>query len=126
MTKDITKKKVPLENYILEKLNGMESRLMNKIEDTSVNFKEYVDSRISPVQHQVSSLQKQMSVMQKDFSVMQKDITLMQQNINSMNTSINKLDKKLDVRTDGLVKLIETRVGEIIDLDKRVTILELR
>ncbi|MBA4311904.1 MAG: hypothetical protein C0417_04665 [Chlorobiaceae bacterium] len=112
MIKEQKKEKIPLEEYILEKLNGMESRLINKIDDTSVNFKEYVDSRISPIQNQISSLQHQMLVMQGEISEVRIDI--------------KKLDKKLDVRTDGLVKLIETRVGEIIDLDKRVTILESR
>ncbi|MBI5476142.1 MAG: hypothetical protein HY964_05325 [Ignavibacteriales bacterium] len=113
------KKKIPLEKYILEKLNGMESRLINKIDDTSVNFKEYVDSGISPIQTQISSLQQQTASLQHQMLVMQGEIS-------EIRIDVKKLDKKLDVRTDGLVKLIETRVGEIIDLDKRVTILESR
>ncbi len=101
MAKDtVTKQKALTREVLVKELRASEKRIDTRFEIQTESLKDYIDSRVSQVE------------------------TRLQNSINNLDTKINSLDKKLDVKVEGLVELIERRSGEMVDVERRLTVLE--
>ena len=107
-TKRRTTKRTTMQRdaVILKELRAFEQRIDSRFDIQTESLKGYIDSRISQVNVKIDGMQQSMGTMQ--------------QSIGTMQQSIVRLDKKLDVRVDGLVELIERRSGEIVRIEGRL------
>ena len=96
-----------------EKVDRVEKRLEVKIETETQSMKDYIDSRISPVNLKMDNMQQSMDSMQQSMGSMQ-------QSMGSMQQSINHLGEKLDTSVKGIVQLIERSMGTQSQLEERV------
>ena len=77
----------------------LQHQLQGQIESNALSFKEYTDSIATRLEKKIESLDRK---------------------VDGLDRKVDGLDRKLDKNTAGLVQLIETHVGEILELQGQV------
>jgi predicted nucleic acid-binding Zn-ribbon protein len=112
------------EERLNERFIGLENRFDAKIESATQSFKEYTDARFSQLNYRFDGVDSRLDKVETRLDNVEQRLGKVETRLDRVELGLGNVETKLDINTKGLVKFIETRVGEIIDLDRRVVALE--
>ena len=99
-------------SQVNHRLAGVEDRLGHRIT--------MVDKRLDSLEKRVDTIDRRVETLDKKVDTLDKKVDTLDKKVDTLDKNVKALDQKLDIRVEGLVQLIETRVGENLGLGVRV------
>ena len=117
----VVQQKTLTREVLVKELRVFEKRIDNRFEIQTESFKAYVDVRFGHFDSRLTQVENRL---QRSIEDLRSKVNDLDVKVNNLDVKLMNLDKKLDIKVDGLAKLIEYKSGEIIGIEKRLGILE--